>query len=108
MTVTFDPVQLLIGGAAVVVAIGLLARKLQRLDRVLHAAAAIVQRELNQEANPDAVGTVVRRELQPNGGKSMKDDVTGLSVAVGWLGRGFDDLRADFDNHLREHHQETT
>lgn len=90
MTVTLDPAQLvavIVGLAALCAALGYLAHKVRQAWRVLHALAIVVQ-----------------RELTPNGGKSIKDDSTGVAVAVGWLGRGFDDLTERFEDHLRTYH----
>lgn len=41
------------------------------------------------------------RELEHNGGNSIKDDVYGLSLAVGHLQRHHDETRALLDEHLR-------
>ena len=113
MTITLDPVQLLLGGAAALVAIGLLARKLRQLDRLLHAAASVIHRELDQTSG-DTLNSVLRRqaatvakELRPNGGESIKDDVTALAVGLGYLGRGFDQLSERVDA-LEHPNQETT
>jgi hypothetical protein len=116
VTVTLDPVQLTLGAAAVLIALGLLGRRLKRADQVLHAVSAIVNRELAHPERPGTVAGDVQRELNPNHGQSMKDDTIGVSVAIGWLGRALDELSQRVDElteaeHAREsgrHEQEAT
>lgn len=96
MTITLDPVQLLIGLAAAGVAIGLLVRWMHKLDALIHAASAVIHRELGTTRG-DSVAGVVHRELQPNSGESIKDDVTALAVGLGYLGRGYDELSERVD-----------
>ena len=84
-TVTLDTDQLVPGillAAAVLTALGVIARKVGRALEVigrLHDLAV--------------------RELEHNHGSSIKDDVHGTAIGLGVLQRRFDD-------HLRDHHHD--
>ena len=55
----------------------------------------------------DELNTVARRELEHNHGSSIKDDVHGLAIAMGQLGRDVDALSANVNEiggHLYAHH----
>lgn len=99
MTLSFDPIQLVsvaIVAAAVIVRVW---KRIRDTDRILRAVSSVINRELNTD-DPRSSAATVRRELNPNGGRSMKDDLTGVTVAVAILGRWFDQLKRDFDDHL--------
>lgn len=101
MTLTFDPVQLVATAVVVVAIIVRVWKRVRDTDRVLRAVSSVIHRELDT-TDPRSSASTVRRELNPNGGRSMKDDLTGITVAVGVLGRWFDQLRRDFDEHLHD------
>lgn len=101
MTLTFDPIQLVSVAVVVVAVIARVWKRVRDTDRILRAVSSLIHRELDTE-NPRSTATTVRRELNPNGGRSMKDDLTGVTVAVAILGRWFDQLRKDFDDHLTD------
>jgi hypothetical protein len=73
---------------SVLIGIGYVAQKVRKAYGILRAAHSILE-----------------RELTPNSGKSIKDDSTGMSYAVGWLGRQVDDLADRFDAHMDKHHR---
>jgi len=49
-----------------------------------------------------AIDRVVERELEHNGGGSIKDDVHGIAVAIGHLQRRVDHLETTLDRHLND------
>ena len=83
-----DPTQITagVGGlVALVAGLGYLVGKARKAARAL-----------------DAIEQLVSRELEHNHGSSMKDDVHGLAVALGQLGRHVDDLDTAFQAHLNQ------
>lgn len=87
VSVNLDPVAwaaVTITAAGAIAAVGYLGRKGREVYRYLHAGVEILH-----------------RELQANGGRSIKDDVTGLSVAYGVMARFVDDI----DKRLIEHEE---
>lgn len=50
----------------------------------------------------DRLDQLASKELEHNHGSSVKDDVHGIAVSVGYLQREFNRLRSDFDNHVNE------
>lgn len=94
MTVTLSADQLvpiIIGGAGVVAALGYLAKKFGAFLRLMTAAS-----------------TIVHRELTPNSGGSVKDDVDGLAQSFGAMSRLIDDIDerlGDVENTLSAHLQ---
>lgn len=88
VTVTIEP-GVVVGGivalAALLAALGALGRHLARMARILRA-----------------VGRLVEGELEHNHGGSMKDDVYGIAVSVGELGREVTDLNERLTAHLIE------
>ena len=99
MTLTFDPIQLVSVAVIVAAVIARVWKRIRDTDRILRAVSSIIHRELNTE-DPRSSAATVRRELNPNGGRSMKDDLTGVTLAVGILGRWFDQLKHEFDDHI--------
>lgn len=66
-------------------------------------AALLVKRIRSVVRTLDVIEAVVQRELHNNHGSSIKDDVTGIAVAVGKLGRDVDELTgqlSDVDTRL--------
>lgn len=51
-------------------------------------------------AKVDAIEAVVSKELEPNTGDSMKDDLHGVAMALGHLQRHVGDLDAQLQDHL--------
>jgi beta-xylosidase len=49
-----------------------------------------------------ALHTLTERELTNNHGSSLKDDVDGIAVSVGQLGRRLDDFETRFNEHVRD------
>lgn len=71
--------------AALIAALGYLARKLRRLLEVVAAAYRLLQ-----------------LELEHNHGGSIKDDITGMAISIGRVDREVTDLRSDFDEHVKK------
>lgn len=104
MTITLDPAQVVAVVVTTVSVLWVVGRKVRELDKVLHAASAVIHRELDEAHLSDAIDDV-RRELNTNHGESMKDDVTGNALAIGYLSRWFDDLAAQVDEITEAHHR---
>lgn len=50
----------------------------------------------------DSLDKLASKELEHNHGSSVKDDVHGIAVSVGYLQREVGRLRRDFDSHINE------
>lgn len=78
----------ILAGAGGLVALFAGARAALSLARVVHA-----------------IDKVVERELEYNGGGSIKDDVHGIAVAIGHLQRRVDHLEDTLTHHLNNRRQ---
>lgn len=77
--------------AAAIAALGYLVNKGRSVVRFIRNAVRVL----------NVVHDVVERELDYNGGGSMKDDVTGIALATGKLQRHVDELDKRLTDHLR-------
>ena len=103
VTVTLTP-EAIILAAAVLAALLALWRGVRALVRKLDAIDSLPAKVAALDSLPAKVAALeelVRRELTHNHGSSIKDDVHGLAVGMGSLGRDLDQLRTDFDTHTR-------
>lgn len=81
-----DPLGLVVSVAAGVVALGVIGRATRGAYRWLRQLGRAVR----------AIDDVVQRELgDTHDGESTKEDVAGMAVAVGKLGRQFDDFKRE-------------
>lgn len=55
----------------------------------------------------DRLDRLASKELEHNHGSSVKDDVHGIAVSVGYLQREMGRLRTDFDQHVSERKQQS-
>lgn len=99
MTATAESVVL---AAAALGALVVLWRALRGMVRSLDALADMPARMNTLTARMAALERLVTKELTHNHGSSIKDDVVGLAVSMGHLGRATDELRHDLDSHLTD------
>lgn len=85
MTHLPDLTAAIIGSAATLAALVIIGRAIRSAGRWLAHMTRMVR----------AIEHVVQRELDHNHGSSLKDDVTGIALAVGKLGRQVDDLAVE-------------
>lgn len=93
---TDQVVGFILATTAVLGAAGYLAKKIRTAVHALDAIERVVKGAADRA---DDTGAIVERELAPNHGGSMKDDVSSIAYVVGNLWRQVEDI----DNRLTDH-----
>jgi hypothetical protein len=85
----------IIAAAACLVALGVIGKYLRQWFRWFVQLGKVVR----------AMDEIISRELEHNHGSSIKDDITGIAVAVGLLQRAAAELARKQDEDIRALHQ---